>query len=275
MEAAFLGKGKLLPRSSTRGSCRGRVDCVAVDSLEPDRQRRQLAGPAELGAALDAAAPVRLVLAAREPKDPAVRELVERARALGVPVRLTSERSLRRLSRVDPPAEVLALVGTAPDADPATALASGGVVWLLVGLAYPGNTGFAIRLAEVSGAHAVFVEGAFLHEGRREALRASMRAERFMPVFWDAALDVIASARAAGRRVLAVEDVGTLAPWEVDLTQPLLLIVGGERHGIPEDVLAACDGAIRIPMRGFIPAYNLQAAMAIVVGEQLRQLAAP
>jgi 23S rRNA (guanosine2251-2'-O)-methyltransferase len=75
--------------------------------------------------------------------------------------------------------------------------------------------------------------------------------------------------------VLAVEDVGTHAPWEVDLTQPLLLIVGGERHGIPQAVLAACDGALRIPMRGFIPSYNVQAAMAIVVGEQLRQLAQP
>jgi len=246
-----------------------------VDPLDPDRQRRQLAGPSEVSAALDAAVPVRLVLAAREPKDPAVREVLERASALGIPVRLTSERSLRRLSRVDPAAEVLALLGEAPDADRGAVLASGGVVWLLVGLAYPGNTGFAIRLAEVSGAHAVFVDGAFLHEGRREALRASMRAERFMPVFWEAALDVVAGARAGGRSVLAVEDVGTSAPWEVDLTQPLLLIVGGERHGIPQAVLAACDGAIRIPMRGFIPSYNLQAAMAIVVGEQLRQLAQP
>jgi tRNA G18 (ribose-2'-O)-methylase SpoU len=245
-----------------------------VDPLAPHRPRRQLAGPAELAAALDAGVPVRLVLAAREPKDPAAHEVIARARALDIPVRLTSERSLRRLSRVDPPAEVLALLGGPPDLDRAAVLASGGVVWLLVGVAYPGNTGFAIRLAEVSGAHAMFVDGAFLHEGRREALRASMRAERFMPVFWDAALDVVAAARAAGRRVLAVEDVGTRAPWEVDLTQPLLLIVGGERHGIPREVLAACDGVLRIPMRGFIPSYNLQAAMAVVVGEQLRQLAA-
>jgi len=240
----------------------------------PRPPRRQLAGPAELAAALEAGEPLRLVLAAREPKDPAVTLVAERARAAGVPVREASERSLRRLSRTDPAAELLGLVGPAPDAERGAVLASGGVVWLLVGLAYPGNTGFAIRLAEVSGAHAVFVDGAFLHEGRREALRASMRAERFMPVFWDAALDVVAGARAAGRRVLAVEDVGTQAPWEVDLTQPLLLIVGGERHGIPGEVLDACDGALRIPMRGFIPSYNLQAAMAIVVGEQLRQLAA-
>jgi tRNA G18 (ribose-2'-O)-methylase SpoU len=120
-----------------------------MDSRARANPRRQLAGPAELDAALDAGAPVRLVLAAREPKDPATLRAVERARTAGVPVRAASEASLRRLSKVDPPAELLALVGPAPDADPATALASGGLAWLLVGLAYPGNTGFAIRLAEV------------------------------------------------------------------------------------------------------------------------------
>jgi tRNA G18 (ribose-2'-O)-methylase SpoU len=235
--------------------------------------RRQLTGPAALLAALDAGEPVRLVLVAKGPRDPAVAALADRAKALGIPVRESSERSLRRLSAASPPAEILALVGGPPDADRETVLASGGLVWLLVGLAYPGNTGFAIRLAEVSGAHGVFVDGRFLHEGRREALRASMRADRFLPVFWEPALEAMAAARAAGRRVLAVEDVGTRAPHEVDLTEPLLLIVGGERHGIPREVLDACDGAIRIPMRGFIPSYNLQAAMAIVAGEHLRQLA--
>jgi TrmH family RNA methyltransferase len=236
--------------------------------------RRQLAGAAELEAALDAGVLVRLMLTAATLTDPAARALVDRAKAAGIPVRETSARSLARLSKIDPPAELLALVGPPPGADRESVLASGGIVWLLVGLAYPGNTGFAIRLAEVSGAQGVFVGSAFLHEGRREALRASMRAERFFPVFWEPAPGVIASARAAGRRVLAVEDVGERAPWEVDLREPLLLLVGGERHGIPRELLAVCDGALRIPMQGFIPSYNLQAAMAIVAGERLRQLGA-
>ena len=36
-------------------------------------------------------------------------------------------------------------------------------------------------------------------------------------------------------------------------------------------LLARCDAVLRIPMRGFVPAYNLQAAMAMVAGERLRQ----
>lgn len=235
-------------------------------------RRRQVAGPEEVARALAEGLPLRLLLVAERPKDPAVAAQVDAARAAGVPVRASSEKSLWRLSKTDPPSELLGLIAPPPDAPREEVLAAGGCAWLLVGLAYPGNTGFAIRAAEVSGADGVFVDGSFLHEGRREALRASMRADRFMPVFWEPALSSIAAARDAGRRVVAIEDVGTRTPWELDLTVPLLLVVGGERHGIPDEVIGACDETVRIPMHGFIPSYNLQAAMAMVAGERLRQL---
>lgn len=237
-------------------------------------RRRQVAGPAELLAALEAHEPVRLVLHAREPKDAAVLRAVERAHAAGVAAHVASAQSLWRLGKCTPPPELIAVVGPDPRAPADEVLAGGGATWLLVGIKYPGNTGFAIRLAEVSGAAGVFVDGAFEHEGRREALRASMRADRFFPVFWQSAAQAIALAKRSGRRVLAIEDVGDAAPWQVDLTGRVLLVVGGERHGIPPEVLAQCDRALRIPMRGFIPSYNLQAAMAMVAGERLRQVGA-
>lgn len=236
--------------------------------------RRQVAGPAELTAALDAGEPVRLVLHAIEPQDPAVRSVLERARAAGIAVREASARALWRLGKCTPAPEVMAVIGPDPGALPDDSLLGGGVAWLLTGIAYPGNTGFAIRLAEVSGAACVFVDSSFAHEAKREALRASMRADRFFPVHWEPALGAVERAKRAGRRVLAIEDVGTDAPWEVDLTGSVMLVVGGERDGIPREVLAACDGAVRIPMRGFIPSYNLQAAMAMVAGERMRQLGA-
>jgi tRNA G18 (ribose-2'-O)-methylase SpoU len=86
------------------------------------------------------------------------------------------------------------------------------------------------------------------------------------------AAEALRLAREAGRTVIALEDVGTAAPWEVDLTAPALFVLGGERHGIPPDVLGAADRVLRLPMQGFIPSYNLQAAMAAVSLERLRQL---
>jgi TrmH family RNA methyltransferase len=235
--------------------------------------RAQLTGPDEIAAALASGAPVRLLLASACPRDPRVAEVALRARAAGIAVHAASEGSLRRLSKTDPPAEVLALVGPDPAARAEEALAAGGAAWLLVGVTYPGNTGFAIRTAEVSGADCVFVENDFDHEARREAVRAAMRADRYLPLFWRAASEVIPLARAAGKAIYALEDVGDAAPWEVDLTVPALFVLGGERHGIPEAVLAAADRVLRLPMHGFIPSYNLQAAMAGVAFERLRQLA--
>ncbi|MCP3983766.1 MAG: hypothetical protein GY723_05220 [bacterium] len=234
--------------------------------------RRQLFGPEEIAHALDRDEPLRLLLVAEDIADPATRAVVERALGRGIPVRPTSARSLWRLGKADPPAEVLGLIGPPPDASRESVLSGNGCAWLLAGLSYPGNTGFAIRAAEVSGADAVFVDSALLHEGRREALRASMRADRFLPVFWEPALGAITAARAAGRRILAIEDTGDRAPWEVDLRESLLLVVGGERDGIPIEIQDACDTILRIPMHGFIPSYNVQAAISIVAGERLRQL---
>jgi tRNA G18 (ribose-2'-O)-methylase SpoU len=234
--------------------------------------RRQLAGPEEVEAAVARGEAVRLLLVSAAPRDPRVGALAGALRAAGVPVHEASAASLRRLSKADPAAEVLALVGPDPGAAPAAVLAGRGAAWLLVGLAYPGNTGFAIRTAEVSGADAVFVDNDFDHEARREATRASMRADRYLPVFWMRAAEALRLAREAGRTVIALEDVGTAAPWEVDLTAPALFVLGGERHGIPPDVLGAADRVLRLPMQGFIPSYNLQAAMAAVSLERLRQL---
>ena len=234
--------------------------------------RRQLAGPEEVEAALARGERLRLLLVSAAPRDPRVSALAEAARAAGVPVHEASVASLRRLSKTDPPAEVLGLVGPDPGAGPAAVLAGRGAAWLFVGIAYPGNTGFAIRTAEVSGADGVFVDNDFDHEARREATRAAMRADRYLPVFWMRAAEVLRLAREGGRAVIALEDVGTAAPWDVDLTVPALFVLGGERHGIPAEILQAADRVLRLPMQGFIPSYNLQAAMAAVALERLRQL---
>jgi len=235
--------------------------------------RRQLAGVEELEAALAAGAPVRVVLLARD-APAAARAAAERAGAAGARVLAASANDLRRMSRA-PAATgagaLLALVGPDPGADAAGALAGDGAVWLLAGVAYAGNAGYAIRTAEVSGADAIFLDAALDGEGRRRALRASMHAERFFPVHWAPAGDVVAAARAAGRRVIAIEDVGSRAPWELDLRGRVLLAIGGERDGLDRALLARCDEIVRVPMAGFVPSYNLQAAMAAVACERLRQ----
>ena len=61
-------------------------------------------------------------------------------------------------------------MGREPEADFGQVLAGSGALWLLVGVAYPGNIGMAIRTAEVSGADGIIVDAQLDHAARRSAL---------------------------------------------------------------------------------------------------------
>jgi tRNA G18 (ribose-2'-O)-methylase SpoU len=235
--------------------------------------RRQLLGAAAIESALDRGEPLRRIVVPSEANDDGVVELLRRARSAGVPVQRVAARHFRRLRRTGDPCDALGLVGPTPDAELHDVLRGEGATWQLVGVAYPGNAGMAIRTAEVSGAAAVFIDADFDRAARRAALRASMRADRFMPVFFGAAVDVIEAAARLGRRIVALEDDGDVAPWDIDLAGRVHFVVGGEAHGIPDAILDACDAVVRIPTPGFVPSYNLQAAVAAVACERLRQLA--
>ena len=233
----------------------------------------QRCGIEEVGAALDSEN-VTLILTRRDTQDSEVGRLCELAQSKGITVIEGSKSDLWRMARLndgDEPPGILALVGRKPDASIEEVLANGGLVWLLAGARYPVNIGFTIRTAEVSGADAVFVDGELNHDERKAAVRASMKAHRFMPVHWVDGDEIVAKAHEAGFRVISLEDTGDRGPWDEDLTGDVMLVVGGERDGIPNSILSASDSVVRIPMAGFVPSYNLQAPMAVVAAEAMRQ----
>ena len=233
----------------------------------------QRCGIEEVAASLNSE-DVTLILALRESEDTEIVRLRELAESKGIPVIEGSKSDLWRMARRndgDEPPGILALVGRKPDASVEEVFTAGGLVWLLAGARYPVNIGFTIRTAEVSGSDAVFVDGDLNHDERKAAFRASMKAHRFMPVHWVDGDEIVAKARAAGFRVISLEDTGDKGPWEEDLTGDVMLVVGGERDGIPDSILNASDSVVRVPMAGFVPSYNLQAPMAVVAAEALRQ----
>jgi TrmH family RNA methyltransferase len=202
---------------------------------------------------------------------PTVRDLVERARELGIPILGESEREMRRMSSRESVPELIALEGSGASATLDELMSSDGLVCVLIGLRYPGNVGFIIRSAEVAGLAGIVVTTDWEGSQLSEALRVGMRADRFFPVIESDAGAAIAAARRAGRRVVALETTGTKAPWHTDLSLPTALVVGSETTGIPESLLASMDDVVRLPTHGFIPSYNVQAAVGMLLGEWLRQ----
>jgi TrmH family RNA methyltransferase len=233
-----------------------------------DSTRRRIVGPEAIARALDAGAAVQCLVVPEGELAAEIEALCARAAAVGAEIVRTGA---RRQTRLAGEADAVALVGPSRDADLDTVMARGGAAWLLVGAAYPGNIGTAIRTAEGSGADGVYIDNDFDHAKRREARRASMRTDRYLPVAWEAAGTVIGAARRAGKKIVGIEDCGDCAPWETTLAGPTLFVAGGESDGIPPTLLRRCDAVVRIPMAGFVTSYNLQAAVAVLAAERLRQ----
>jgi tRNA G18 (ribose-2'-O)-methylase SpoU len=239
------------------------------------RLSRKIAGPEALAAALDAGEPIARILilegAGASGPSPASHTVAERAKSLGVPVCEESAREMRRMSEGPGAEEILGLCGPRPPGDLHSLMDTTGLVVLLSGVRYPTNAGFVIRCAEVAGAAGVVIDADWTEASRAEASRVSIRAERFLSVLYAPSEDSIAAARRGGRRIVAVETVGDESPWSVDLREPTLVVLGSETRGIPDHLLSEADAIVRIPTRGFIPSYNVQAASGMLIGEWLRQ----
>ncbi|MAV94952.1 MAG: hypothetical protein CMA31_04610 [Euryarchaeota archaeon] len=218
--------------------------------------------------------PVTRILVLREAQSEALDRLLLEASIRKLKVIEGSKNDLRRMANMpftSEPPKALGLLHRDPSAEVSEIMASGGLIWLLSGAQYPVNIGFAIRTIEVSGGSAVFVDADLNSEGRKASSRASMKADRFIPVKWMGWREASDLARAHNYRIIGIEDSGDVEPWDVDLTGRCMLVIGGERHGISADLLQECDSIVKIPMQGFVPSYNLQAPLAVVAAEALRQ----
>ena len=216
---------------------------------------------------------ISLILIKRDIQSAQISEILDHAEKLQIKVVYGSENDLWRMSKnnTNGTPDVLCLVGRNPDASIHEVLSKGGLIWLLAGASYPVNIGFCIRTAEVSGADAVIIDAELNNQERSAAKRASMKSHRFLPVFWTSGIESILMAKDYGFRIISVEDIGESAPWEIDMKGNVILVVGGEKNGISEQIVKQSDEIIRIPMSGFVPSFNLQAPLSYVAIEAQRQ----
>jgi len=235
--------------------------------------RTQLAGIDNIQRALAAGERVQVLLIRAEDDSPELAALAETARARGVEIWRGSPGDLRRMGRGPHADRAVAMLGAPVRTTLDELLQRGGVSWLLHRANYPSNVGFAVRTAEVSGAQGLIVDAQFNHEQRARIDHVSMGATRLLPVLYSTSEATLAAAERLGVRCVAIEDVGSEPPWRVDLRGPIVCVIGNEQTGISADVLARCHAHVRIPMAGFVPSYNVQAAMAAIAVERLRQLA--
>lgn len=171
---------------------------------------------------------------------------------------------------------VVAEVDPYPYADPSALLRrEDGLLVALDQVQDPRNLGAVCRSAEFAGADVVVPERRSA-EVTAVACKASAGAVEHLEVARVRNLaDWLADAKAAGFWIWGADAGATDAPWDVDLSGPTVLVLGGEGKGIRPRVAAACDGLVALPRQGKVGSLNVSAAAAALLFEAVRQRKLP
>ncbi|EFG2885652.1 RNA methyltransferase, partial [Escherichia coli] len=135
----------------------------------------------------------------------------------------------------------------------------------------PGNLGTVIRTADAVGAKGVILVGDTTDPFSLETVRATMGSIFSIPVA-RASEDAFLS-WAKGFRGLMV---GTHLKGAVDYRsidyagKPVLLVMGNEQQGLPDNIAQACNKLARIPQAGRADSLNLAVATGVMLFEVRR-----
>ena len=140
----------------------------------------------------------------------------------------------------------------------------------------PQNTGAILRLAACFGLPVDVIEPCGFAFDDRRMRRAGMdyldHVELHRHRSWEAYR--VARAGTAGRLVLLTTK-SAIPHTDCRFEASDSLLLGRESAGVPDEVHAAADVRIRIPMRAGLRSLNVAMAAAIVAGEAMRQLGYP
>lgn len=152
-------------------------------------------------------------------------------------------------------------------------------VVMLDGIEDPFNFGQSLRTLYAAGVTGVVVRPRNWMSAAGVVTRASAGASEYLPMA--VAEDAFSAADFFRERGLAVACTGreaAVSVYETDLTQPLFLLLGGEKRGITRSFMRQADVRLLIPYgvtaHTFPQSLGTVAATAVIAFERARQLAA-
>lgn len=184
-----------------------------------------------------------------------------------------SREELERLCGSPDHQGVVAEVDSYPYADPQALLRGDApLVVALDQVQDPRNLGAVARSAEFAGAAGLVIPERRSAEVTAVTCKASAGAVEHLSIARVGNLaDWLAEAKESGFWIWGAEAEASSPPWDVDLTGPTVLVLGGEGKGIRPRVTAACDGLIALPHCGEVDSLNVSAAAAALLFEAVRQ----
>ena len=221
---------------------------------------------------------VHRVLIAQGPRDPALTQIQDQARRVGVIVETVSRRRLDELSKGSNHQGVMAVTAPREYADMddilarAQALGEEPLVVVLDAIQDVQNLGTLIRTAESVGAHGIIIP-----EHRAAGLtpavdKTSAGAVEFLPVARVTNLTrTLDDLKRKGLWCIGLAGDADITYDKANLKGPIALVVGNEAKGISRLARQHCDQLIKLPMRGHIASLNAAVAGSVALYEIMRQ----
>ena len=219
--------------------------------------------------ALDLGWQVRTLVFAKAGRgNAAVEKVAARTVAAGGTVLEVSEKVLSAITRRDNPQMVVGVFTQRyqplKDVRP-----SNGDVWVALDrVRDPGNLGTVIRTADAVGAKGIILVGDTTDPFSVETVRATMGSVFAMPVAKATIEAFLAWRRTFPGLVAGTHLKGAVDYRSVDFSKgPVLLMMGNEQQGLPEELASTCDKLLRIPQAGRADSLNLAVATGVMLFE--------
>jgi len=229
--------------------------------------------------ALEAGRALERIVIARGRHGERIEELVQLARARGVPVRFEDRDQVDRLAGTREHQGVVALAAAKPPVGLEDLLRKTarqgppkGLLVLLDGVEDPQNLGAVVRTALAAGADGVVIPERRAAGLTESVARASAGALAHLPV---ARVTNLARAmeelKGAGYWLVGLEERAEKSYTEADFTGAVAIVLGGEGKGLHELVRKRCDFLVSIPTTGPVRSLNVSVAAGVVLFEAVRQ----
>jgi TrmH family RNA methyltransferase len=199
-----------------------------------------------------------------------VRRRLEREAAL---LHECADAVLERLSSLESHQGV-AVIARRPAYQDRDLLGASGATLLVVaaGIRDPGNLGALLRTAEAAGATGLCALAGGADPFREKAVRGSAGSVFRLPTRGGVPVERCLQFCAEHRlRIVVAEQTGETEHWDADWRPPTALVVGGEGAGVPDELRAAAQLRVRIPMTAGLESLNVAVAAGVLLFEARRQ----
>jgi 23S rRNA (guanosine2251-2'-O)-methyltransferase len=134
------------------------------------------------------------------------------------------------------------------------------------------NFGAVVRTAECAGVDGIIIPDKGGAPITADAMKTSAGALNYVPICREKDLKkTMKLLRESGIRIVACTEKTDKDLYELNLSGPMVLVVGSEEDGISDAILRDADDLARIPLKGKIGSLNVSVAAAVAMYEVVRQ----